>query len=409
MLPIAMLGIMATSPGQTFVVSVFNPSFREELGLSHSQLTSAYMAGTFLAALAQPYVGRLVDRFGNRRLMAAVVLAFGLACLFTSRTSSLLMLFAAFLLLRMLGQGALSLVSSNTVAMWFQQRLGTVSGFMSVGFSVAIALLPPGILVLIQEYGWRNAYVILGVAVWVSMFPLLAFLYHNHPADVGQRLDGVQILPENLGLPVEGTAGSVAPDFDLREARRSRSYWIMVSASAAWGMIATGVYFNIIPLFAESGHSEAAAAATFTLLSITMGAAQISGGYIADRVPLNWLASASMTFLSIGVVVLINLESIGIWQLYPVFFGLGQGLIGVVGSTVWVRYYGRKHLGKIRGSIFTFTIAGTSLGPFVMGVTFDRFGSYRASLLIFLLLLIPIALAALLATPPKKPAAPGPA
>jgi MFS family permease len=116
-----------------------------------------------------------------------------------------------------------------------------------------------------------------------------------------------------------------------------------------------------------------------------------------------------MTFLSIGVVVLINLESIGIWQLYPVFFGLGQGLIGVVGSTVWVRYYGRKHLGKIRGSIFTFTIAGTSLGPFVMGVTFDRFGSYRASLLIFLLLLIPIALAALLATPPKKPAAPGPA
>jgi MFS family permease len=238
------------------------------------------------------------------------------------------------------------------------------------------------------------------------MFPLLAFLYHNHPADVGQRLDGVQILPESVGPSAEAPVGRAAPDFDLREARRSRSYWILVSASAAWGMIATGVYFNIIPLFAESGYSESVAAATFTLLSITMGVAQLTGGYFADRVPLNWLASASMMFLSIGVLVLINLETIGLWQLYPVFFGLGQGLIGIVGSTVWVRYFGRKHLGTIRGSIFTFTIAGTSLGPFVMGVTFDSFGSYRASLLLFLLLLIPIAVAALWATPPKRGAAP---
>ena len=67
MLPIATLAIIATSPAQTFGISVFNASLRSSLGLSHSQLTGAYMLGTLLASLPLSWVGAMMDRFGLRR------------------------------------------------------------------------------------------------------------------------------------------------------------------------------------------------------------------------------------------------------------------------------------------------------------------------------------------------------
>jgi hypothetical protein len=67
---------------------------------------------------------------------------------------------------------------------------------------------------------------------------------------------------------------------------------------------------------------------------------------------------------------------------------------------LWVRYYGRLHLGKIRGSTITASVAGSSLGPFIMGATFDLSGSYNTSLWLFLILLIPHIVAAPFATQP---------
>ena len=65
MLPIAILAQAATAPGQTLGVSIFNPSFQGALGVSLSQLTGAYMVGTLIAAVPQPYIGGLMDRFGS--------------------------------------------------------------------------------------------------------------------------------------------------------------------------------------------------------------------------------------------------------------------------------------------------------------------------------------------------------
>ena len=80
--------------------------------------------------------------------------------------------------------------------------------------------------------------------------------------------------------------------------------------------------------------------------------------------------------------------------------GIGQGLFWAVNNTVWVRYYGRAHLGRIRGSVAMAMVAGSSIGPFIMGATYDLFGSYQVSLNLFIALLLPLAIAALWATPP---------
>jgi hypothetical protein len=82
--------------------------------------------------------------------------------------------------------------------------------------------------------------------------------------------------------------------------------------------------------------------------------------------------------------------------------GIAQGLFGVTNSTVWVRYYGRAHLGRIRGSVALAMVAGSSAGPFIMGATYDLTGGYQLSLMLFIAILLPLALATLWASPPDR-------
>ena len=99
MIPIAMIVQIASSPGQTYGISVFNPYLREAMSLSQSELSGAYMLGTLLASLPMTYVGHIMDRYGLRRTLTVVVILFGLACGTMMQVKGLATLFLAFLYL----------------------------------------------------------------------------------------------------------------------------------------------------------------------------------------------------------------------------------------------------------------------------------------------------------------------
>jgi MFS family permease len=405
MMVVSLFALIFTSPGQTFGVAVFNPSFREALNLTHTQLTGAYMVATLLAAVPLSIVGGLMDRFGIRRMMTIVVIALGVACIFTSQVTGLLMLFFAFFWLRLLGQGSLTLLADNTLAMWFQTRLGTVSGLRSVGVTMATAFLPAIILVLIQTFGWRWAYAILGLLVWVVMLPQLALFFRNRPEDVGQELDGViTTLDEDVKDKIQKrspTVGTSRVAYDLKGAMHTRAYWILLLMNAVWGMVITAITFNILPLFLSRGLAEGNAVAILAAMSISSAAFQVIAGVLADRVPLNLLLSLGFVAMTAGVGFLIALGPVMLGYAFAVVFGVGSALLGAVTATVWVRYYGRKHLGKIRGSVWTATVAASSLGPFLMGITYDRINSYTPILVLYLCLFAVMVAAVMFATPPK--------
>lgn len=385
-----------TGVGQTYGISVFNPSFRDALQISLSQLTGAYMVGTLLAAVPQPYVGSLMDRFGIRRTMTGVVILLGGACLLISRVGALWNLLLAFFLLRLLGQGALSLLSGNIPPMWFREKLGTVTGLVAAGFSVSLAVVPPFFLFLINRFGWRDAYALLGLAVWGIMLPLLGLLFRDVPAEVGQFLDGGEVLPE------EEADAFGSRSMDVKAARRTPAYWIVTIDTGLWAMILTAVFFNLLLIFDSFGISEAVAAATFTTYAAASLGTQLAAGPLADRVPLQYLLFACLVLMagSIGVLSLAGAP----WQahLYAVLMGVSTGLISVVSGTLWARYFGRKHLGKLRGNVVAVQVAGSSLGPFITGVIFDLTGSYQLSLWVFMGLLVPAAAASLWAANPRS-------
>lgn len=395
-LPISILASVFTSPGQTFMVSVFNPSLRETLDLSLTQLTGAYMFGTILASLPQTYIGLLADRIGIRKTIFIIATLFSLACVFISQVNSLVMLFFAFFFLRVLGQGALELLSVNMLPMWFRDTLGTVSGIKNVVVNLMIGIVPVSILALIGAFGWRKTYIFAGAGVFLILLPIVYFFYINRPEEIGQLIDGDKASnsPETVDLDTP------EKEFNLKEVMRTRAYWILTLSWFAWAAIATAITFNLLPIFTAKGLTEEQAATSFTILMIASAIFQIFGGMVADRIQLRWMAFGALGLYGIAISALIYIPIGSVVLVYTLILGSAQGLWGGLGNTVWVRYFGREHLGKIRGSVWTAGVAGSSIGPFLMGITYDLTGSFFSALAGFAIILFGLAIAGIWATPP---------
>ena len=89
-------------------------------------------------------------------------------------------------------------------------------------------------------------------------------------------------------------------------------------------------------------------------------------------------------------------------HLFAGLFGGGQGLLIAINAVVWVRYFGREHLGSIRGTVWCLTVAGSGCGPLIMGVIRDATGTFDPAIAVFFAGMCPLAVAAWLATPPRR-------
>ena len=393
-----MLAQICTSPGQTFAISAFIPSLRDALQISETRLTAAYMIGTFVAAFPLMVVGPVADRIGNRAAMTIVVVMLSMACLFASTVQSFAMLLFAFMSLRFLGQGALTLLSGNTTSMWFRRKLGRVTAAMSVGMATAFSILPELLLSSIESFGWRETYRGVGIVIAMLMLPLLAFVYRNRPEDVGQQVDGIapQPNPPSLGAGGLHTEIHVERSLTMGEAIRGRSFWILSASMAAWAMVGTGLVFHLFSIAEAHNIVGESAAKVFRTFGLSMLAMQLVGGVAADRYPLNRLLCAGMALLSSGAASLLLHDSTIHLHLFGMLFGAGQGLTIAVGATVWVRYYGRDHLGKIRGTALCATVAGSGSGPFFLGWAKDYTGQFEPAIIGFVALMVPLTLLALI-------------
>ncbi|MCC9655819.1 MFS transporter [Rhodopirellula halodulae] len=401
MLPLAMAMQVGTSPGQTFAVSAFTPALLESLQLSESRLALAYMLGTLLAAIPLSTVGPISDRIGLRWSSLIIIAALSATCWYASMVSGFATLLVAFFLLRFLGQGSLTLLSGNTTSMWFRRRIGRVSAIISIGTSFAFAYVPGMLANAIEANGWRSTYQTLAGILAIGLLPLIAIFFCNRPEDIGQQLDGWSDADRRSDVDSVVTEER---SWTLKEVCRTKSYYVIGLTSAVWAMIGTGVVFYLFTLCADRGFESSTAADLMKTFGLTMLGFQFAGSLAADHLKLNWLLGLGATMLTAGLVVLAPAQSTFAMHVYSFLFGGGQGVLIATTGVVWVRYYGREHLGSIRGAVWCATVAGSGCGPLIMGSVKDLSGTYVPAIWIFTALMLPLALAAWWIRPPVTPA-----
>lgn len=398
MVLVSSLVIFFSGPGQTYSVSVFIDSYINEYGWSRSVVSGMYSVGTFCAGMLMGFVGRLIDRYGHRRVTVAVSLLFGLACVWMSVVASVPMLLVGFFLVRLLGQGSMSLSSTTLPPQWFIKKRGVALSIVSVGGGLSLALLPPLNTWIIQNYGWRMCWWTWAALLWVVMAPLGYLLIRDKPEEVG-------LLPDNEEAPriTGGEDAAVDDSWTLQEAVRTRAFWCIIYTTVVPSAIITGLVFHQISILAGAGLDPGTAALVSSLMSVVRLPVALLAGPVADRVQLRYLVAFSQALMFGSMAALYLADSVTLVMVYGVLVGVQMALQGIVGGVIWPDYYGRRHLSTIRGVTMMAGVIGSALGPLPYGVAYDVFGGYGEALLASIAFPVLGVLAGLLAVKPKKP------
>lgn len=414
---VAALALAATGPGQTIGVSVFVDPLSEALDLTRSQVSGAYMVGTLAGALAMPFAGRAIDRLGVRLVMAVVGAAFGLAAMAVSGVTGLVTLGLAFVGIRALGQGSLSLTATTTVGVAFRRRRGLAVGLATAVGTALMGLVPVALNAVIDAVGWRLAWVVAGAAVALLVAPLGWFGLravagrHGAPEGAGACGDhdaaGADGAAEAAGAgeEVDARGGSAPASATRGQALRTPLLWAITGATASTGLIGTGMTFHQISLLGERGFTRAEAAATFVPQSVATITSMLLAGWLADRWPPRAIIPLAMALQATGMAMVVADALAPGWLAvgYAVMLGGSGGLARAYEAAAVPRFYGTAHLGAIRGLIMAVNVAGTSLGPIALALGFSATDSYGAGLAGLLALPLAVAVLGLVAPTPRPP------
>ncbi len=398
-MPWVMLGVgvvlmVATGPGQSVGVSVFVDHFIDDLGLSRSEVSAAYLVGTLSGALALPLVGRFIDRFGVRMMAGGVIVAFVAVLCGMSAVTGFVTLTVGFAGIRGLGQGSLSLIASTTVAVWFDRRRGTAMGLLSALGGAGLSLVPLLATVFILAWGWRSAWIALAVIVAVVALPPALLVLRDprlgRDADlpVDPPHDGVRHLPE---------AAWTTP-----EILRHPAFWAMLLSSATSGMLATALIFHQIDLLGAKGLTEGQAAAVFVPQTLTGIAGALVVGRLSDRIAPRHLLVVALLLLASPTLIWFAVAPGIVAVVYGAAIGLGASSIRTIEGTSLPRWYGIASIGEIRGIVGTTAVASSAVGPVVLSLGRDLTGSYGATLLALGALPIMLAVFAASVHPPQR-------
>ena len=400
------VALVMTAPGQTVVVSQFNDSFTTTLGLSATALSTAYLVGTATAAMPLTLVGSVADKFGPRRVMFVVALLFGLACIAAGQARSLAVLTLCFFCLRFLGQGSLSMLSGHVLALWYERKLGTVNGVKMVFAQVGFMASPWLAIWLIGWLDWRSAYAVLGVMVWLVVLPLAAFVLRDRPEELGQQIDGDPV-PEQSTEASAHTPAPRHPDpaFTLKQTLATRAFWIVAGATVLSGFTGTALLFHSQPILIARGLDPTMSAAMSTSWALAVAVFVLPFGRLSDRLPPRGLLCLAGALMAASPAIVIVADSVFLLCSAMAVYGMAMAIGSAVGVPTIARYFGRRHHGSIRGFTTFLGVAGTGLGPVVLGVSVDLTGSFSIGLALCAALAVCLACASM--TLRKPPAIAG--
>jgi len=398
-LPVASLAMFASGPGQTYSVSLFVDPLIDDLGWSRTLISSLYTAGSLSAAGLMMLVGRLLDRYGARTMLFVIGGLFGLAALGMSRVDDPVQLYVGFTAIRTLGQGSLILIPTTLIALWFVRLRGKAMALNSIGIVASQAIFPPFIHYLITELGWRGAWIAISFVIWATLLVPAACLIRRTPESVGLTPDGD--IDYALSTDQAGPSSCLVQiDFTLREALGTRSFWLLLFAGSSQSLIGTALVFHQVSFFNSMGLGAGVAALALSVMAPLALIGNFVAGFLVDKFPNRFLLAWAQVAMILALVWTFFISDRWEALLYGGMLGFGGGLFMNINGVIWPNYYGRAYLGSIRGVTTTAMVGFAAMGPLPFGLLYDFTGDYTVPILIFLLLPVACAIAAVKATPP---------
>ena len=404
----------------------------DELGVGRATFGWAQSSRQIASAFTAPVVGGLIDRFGVRVLLTVAALATGGALIslaFVTEGWQIVALFAAMGVVGMSGPGAL--VTSVPVTKWFVRQRARALAYTSLGIPVGGLVFVPLTQILIDAFGWRMAWVLLALLGTGLIVPLSLTFVRREPEDLGLLPDGASVttLPPSpveprdasvAGTGASGASGSpstaaqaartrrTAPGHDVErswtraEAVRSGTFWRLVFVFSMVMLATNSVGVHRIASFMDRGLDARLISYATALDAAAAGLSTFAMGMLAQRIAARYIGAAGFLMLALASALTVLADDHGVMFASMITFGLGIGVLMLMQNYLWAEYFGRGHLGSIRGAVTPITLIFGGAGPPLAGYVRDATGSYTEVWLVSIGLMILGALV-IAVTPPPKP------
>jgi len=351
----------------------------EEFHASRGHISLAFALANVAQAIATPRVGKWADRFGARRVILFATLVFGLLLIASLvQFTSLGHLYLFYVLLGAVGTGAAPVPYGKVVSNWFDKRRGLALGLTMVGFGIGVIAMPFLTQRLVAIVGWRGAYAFIGSMVLFVSIPVLSLFLKESPEQLGLRPDG-ETATRLTASESQNRAG-----VDWYNAWHDHAFWKIIAAFFLVGASVHGCVLHLAPMLTDRGIPAERAALAVSLLGGAVLIGRIASGYSLDRFFAPRVAAFFFGAAALGILLLWSGVSGSAVFTAAFLVGLGMGAEVDVIAYLTSRYFGLHSFGEIYGYVFGgYALAG-ALGPWLMGLGFDRSGSYRAVLAGFL-------------------------
>jgi len=363
--------------GASYALGVlFKPIIRE-FGWSRSAVSFVFMMNMIVFAIALTVVGRLYDRFGPKWIIIISALLLAMGFVLTSLVHTFGQFFFSYGLMAAAGPAGLGVpLVSTVVSKWFEKRRGLALSISLAGSSMGAFILIPALSLGASSYGWRSAFLCLGLTILVIDCLIALFVMKGDPHHLKMAPFGaVPKKPEGAAgtAPVSGQPASMG----LRAAARTRSFWLFLVVMFICG---SGDFFattHFINFATDIGIPSFTAGKMMGLFGLMSMVGVILTGPVADRIGSKVPIIVTFFLRFALYVFVLKYKTAQALYVYALLFGFTQLVTAPLAPMLMGRLYGFGFIGILAGVVNTVHFLGGGFWAYATGLIFDLTGSYQ--------------------------------
>ena len=389
------------------ILTIFVTPMSQEFGWTRTELAGATSLGALLGAALAPISGRIVDKLGSRVLLTRGGLIVAVSCSYLAISQTLIGFYVAFTLARIADQGLIKIGTAPAVGKWFSKFRGRATGIIFFSESAGMTIMAPIVQLVIINYSWRTAWLMLGGGMLIVGAIPCAWLIRRQPEDIGLLPDGIQSDSETKNDAVKTIESdpSTNSDTHFHFILRSGSFWLIIVSLFLVSSGMSGIGLHLVPHLIQQGLEPMKAVGTVSIMSITGASGALFLGFLSERLSPRYLLSGVYLLGAGSIMVLINTDSLTGTYTFAVLHGITGSGVNLLTPLLWAHIYGRNSLGSIFGISRAAQVAGFAVGPLISGIVYDNTSSYQAAFWYFASLAV-LSTCLILIARPTRPANP---
>ena len=391
---------LLAAQGVRLSFGAFIEPWETEFSTNRGIITFISFISYLVFAFTQPYVGKLIDKYGVRPIIAFSVLLVGLATISTFFATNPWQLMFIYGVIASIGFGGASNVAGAIIiANWFKEKKGFALGLMSAGTAAGQLLLVPAALLLIHQIGWRSTVIALGLFLTIIIFPLIFLFLRTHPEEKNLLAYGEWENRRHGKIDQSGQVES-KQSLSIFQLLRRKDFLYLAFPFFVCGVTTTGLMdTHLIPFAQFCGIPPTTTGVAVSLLAGFNILGTAFSGYLADRWSckhmLFGLYGARLLTIFLLLIILSDLSLLGIFVTQShllLIFAVSFGIVNfaTVAPTIKLatEYFQHLSVGSVIGWLFLGHQLGAALGSFIPGVLFEITGGYTISFVASIVLLI---------------------